>query len=119
MNSHLSGPVAILISIDAPSTWVKPWIIGPFPDGTDYSALLVLGDDIVDALSRRYPADTEIDFDVEIVSITSTDVVLDVERLADLITNEHAALDPEFADILDDVYVRGILDSITTDEVER
>jgi hypothetical protein len=119
MNHHEIDRLSIMISIEVPDAFIEsyPWIIGPFPEETDILDLVALGDGIVDALLSRYPVGTAIDLDV--VSLTPSSTAFDAERLADLITNEHRAIDPDLADIFDDLYVREILDSITTDEVER
>ena len=121
MNSHDTDRLAILISIDVAEDFidVRPWIIGPFPDGTDYEDLLYLGDQIYTALSSRYPADTEIEVDIVEASPVIHGLDLDVEQLADSITNEHRAVDPDLADTVDDVYDREILDASATDEDER
>jgi hypothetical protein len=120
MNHHEPDPLAILVTVvldeEDFDSLNYPWIVGPFPIGTNIDALRLFCDDIFDSLSRRYPEHTEIT--AEVVSMTPHETLLDVERLTDLIVKEHRWLDPELSDYFDDHFVREVLDSIETDEVD-
>lgn len=108
----ISIVVTMRIPDDSESDLLEyPWVIGPFPRIFDLLTICGYASQIAEALTARYPDTVSIGWEIA-TTATSTEILLDLDALADRIVNEHRSLDPEIAHLIDDAYVREILDGL-------